>query len=372
MKLIHRYLMVSLARGFVLVTASLMALFGLFDFMARSDEIGEASFTAWDAVLVTALAMPARVIDLSPFIALLGVVYGLSAFVRTHELVAMRAAGMSPLNLSGLCGAAALAFMAVIALAEIGARPLAQQSELQFMTATSPNGAIFTAGGIWIEQDDFVLHLDSLAQGGEPSGVRAYRFTADGQLDTYLQAQRASIDADGTWLLERVLEKRYPVTPADTPEGSPSPGPETVRTRRQRERAWQPALRGSAVSYELPLETLSLQEIHGHVDYLEQAGKPSGAFALEFWHRSLLPVAALVFTLFAAPFVLGVGPRASMGGAVTIGVANALLLFLAQQLLTNSIFLAFGTPLLAVLTPLLAVAGLAAWLVRRVNGRPIR
>jgi len=91
---------------------------------------------------------------------------------------------------------------------------------------------------------------------------------------------------------------------------------------------------------------------------------------MEFWRRVFLPASGITFSLFAAPFVLGVGPRASMGGAVSLGVANALVMFLVQQIGTNAIFIATGSPMLAVAAPIALLLGIAAWLIRRVNGTP--
>jgi lipopolysaccharide export LptBFGC system permease protein LptF len=84
----------------------------------------------------------------------------------------------------------------------------------------------------------------------------------------------------------------------------------------------------------------------------------------------LTPLSGVVFALFAAPFVLGVGPRTSMGGAVTLGIANALGIFLVQQISTNAIYLATQSALVAVTLPTLLVLGVAVLLIRRVNGGP--
>jgi len=95
-----------------------------------------------------------------------------------------------------------------------------------------------------------------------------------------------------------------------------------------------------------------------------------GVYALEFWRRCLVPLSGIIFTLFAAPFVLGVGPRSSMGGAVTLGLANAMGIFLLQQIVTNGIYLITQSPLLAVSAPIVLVLIPALLLIRRVNGEP--
>lgn len=358
MKIIYRYLAASLVRGYLLVAASLLALFGLFDFMERADDVGDASFGVDDAIAVVALNLPARLLDLSPFVALLGVVYGLSTFVRSQEIIAMRAAGLTPARLAAVCGVATLGFFAVLAATELVARPMAQQAHLLHMTETSRDGALFSKDGIWIEHEGLFVNIDSLARGGTPSGIRMYWFGDDTELDRFVYAERAELDpGGGPWTLRGVLEKHY------RSDGG-------IDTHSVSSASWSPPWRQSTALYELPLESLTLGEIDQHRRYLAQEQRPSGLYAMEFWRRLLMPASGIVFSLFAAPFVLGVGPRASMGGAVSLGIANALGIFLLQQIGTNAIYLATQTPLLATIVPILVVLAGALLLIRRVNGAP--
>jgi lipopolysaccharide export system permease protein len=357
MKLIYRYLMGALLRGFALTGTSLLALFGLFDFMERAGGVGDGSFDVGDALMVTALILPIRLVDLSPFIALLGVVYGLSTFVRSHELIAMRAAALTPLRLAALCAVATLGFFVVIAAAEFVSRPMAQQAHLLQMAETSQDGALFSKDGIWIEHDGLFVNVESLARSGAPSGIHLYDFGDDTVLDRYLSAESAALLPDGSWALQAVDEKVYLASGA-------------VETRTLDGMTWMPPWRQTTALYELPLESLSLADIDAHRRYLAREQRPTGIYAVEFWRRVLTPASGIVFALFAAPFVLGVGPRASMGGSVTLGVAIALGMYLLQQIGTNALYLAIQSPSLAVGLPIVAVFAVAMLLIRRVNGAP--
>ncbi|MFW6093031.1 MAG: LptF/LptG family permease [Pseudomonadota bacterium] len=357
MKTLHGYLMRALIRGYVLVAASLLALFGLFDFMEQADDVGDASFGVADAVAVVALNLPSRLVDLSPFVALLGVVYGLSTFVRSQELIAMRAAGMTPARLAGLCGLVTAGSFVALAGVELAARPMAQQAHLLHMTETSQDGALFSQDGVWIEHEGLFVNIESLARGGAPSGIRMYWFGDDTMLDRYLHAESAELEPEGVWTLHDAVEKRY----QDSGK---------VATRNLETLSWSPPWRQSTALYELPLESLTLQEIAQYQQYLTDRQRPAGIYAMEFWRRVLTPASGIVFGLFGTPFVLGVGPRASMGGAVSLGVANALGVFLLQQIGTNALYLASGSPLLATSVPIVVVLIAAVLLIRRVNGAP--
>jgi LPS export ABC transporter permease LptG len=356
-KLLYAYLMGAMLRGYLLVAAALLALFGLFEFMDRADDIGDASFGAGDAAAVVALNLPARLVDLSPFVALLGVVYGLSTFVRSQELIAMRTAAVAPARLAALAAGATALFFLAMAGVELLARPLAQQAHLLHMTETSEEGALFSRDGIWVEHEGLFVNIESLAPGGAPSGIRMYEFGEDTRLDRYLHASRAELKPEGAWELRGVVEKRYAVD-------------DSVQTVVHPYLRWTPPWRQTTALYELPLESLSLGEIRQQQRYLAGEERPSGIYGMEFWRRVLMPASGIVFSLFAAPFVLGVGPRASMGGAVTLGIANALGLFLVQQIGTNAIYLATRSPWLAVSLPIALVMLAALLLIRRVNGAP--
>lgn len=269
----------------------------------------------------------------------------------------MRAAGITPLRLAMLCGFATAGFFVVLAALEPLARPMAQQAHLLHMTETSRDGALFSSDGIWIEHGGLFVSIDSLARGGAPSGIQMYDFGGDTVLDRYLQADRAELEPDGAWELRQVVEKHY---------GADG----TVQTSTMPAMAWVPPWRQTTALYELPLESLSLAEINQHRAYLARESRATGIYAMEFWRRLLTPASGVVFALFAAPFVLGVGPRSSMGGAVTLGVANALGMFLVQQIGINVIYLATQSPLLAVSAPIAGVLAVAAVLIRRVNGAP--
>ncbi|MFU8813698.1 MAG: LptF/LptG family permease [Pseudomonadales bacterium] len=357
MKIIYRYLMGAIFRGYVLVAGALLALFGLFEFIDQAGDVGRATFSVADAVAVVALNLPARLVDLSPFVALLGVVYGLSTFVRSQELIAMRTVALAPLRLAVLSAVATVLFFLAIAGVELAARPMAQQAHLLHMTETSQDGTLFGADGIWIEHDGLFVSIESLSRGGAPSGIRMYQFDDDNRMQRFIHANRAELRAEGAWALRDVMEKRYLANGR-------------VITRHVDSMEWTPTWRRTTALYELPVESLSLREVNAQRRYLAEEERPNALYALEFWRRLLTPLSGVVFALFAAPFVLGVGPRASMGGAVTLGVAVALGVFLLQQIGTNAIYLATQSAPLAVITPTLAVLGLATLLIRRVNAGP--
>ena len=361
MKIIYRHVGARIFYGYALTSAVFFTLFGLFEFMQRAEEIGVGRFSIVDAISVTLMAMPARVIDLSPFIAMLGVIYGLSLLVRDNELIALRTSGMTPLHLLMVCAVTSALFMTITLVAEFAARPLAQQAQLLFMQKTSKDGSMIDQSGVWTELEDGYLHIEVLSDNQTPEGIHWYEFYADGQLSFMRHAERAVINNNGTWSLQQVTEKRFPDLRADNPI------PAQVRHRDAL--LWTPATLNSTSIYQIPLETFTLQELYIRMRQLQDMGKPAGRQALAFWQRCLLPFSVIIYTLFAAPFIIGIRPRASMGGIITLATGAALLLFLVQQLLADALHLVLQKGLLASGIPLLLILLPALWMINYIQRR---
>jgi lipopolysaccharide export system permease protein len=305
------------------------------------------------------MVMPARLIDLSPFIALLGVVYGLAGMGRAHELGAMRNAGISHGRLCRMCAGTTCILMVGLVGADFLARPLSQQGEFLFMSATSKDGTLFSDSGVWTEMQDGVLHIRALSFAGAHQGLSWYEFHPGGALRRALFAQSATPLDDGAMELRGVVDKSF-IDPRAVGSGA-DPGERSV-TRVQQ--TWRPPSTGR-VGYPLPIEQLSLLDLYAQTRQLRDLEKDSGVFGLAFWQRVSLPLSAITFSLFGAGLVLGARPRAGVGAVVGLGVGTAFVLFLLQQFATNALYLLWPAPLFAVLLPIGAMLALAVWL----NGR---
>ena len=336
-------------RGYLLVSVSIIAFFGLFEFMSRAEDVGVGRFGTGEALFVTVLGLPALWVDLSPFIALVGIVYGLAELVKHSEITAMRSAGMSPLRLCAMCAAATLLFMAAVMVTELYARPIAQQAELRYMKATADEGSMYSASGVWTQLAEGYLHIADLDPNGDPQDIEWYAFNDRAELERALSAPRAKIQPSGAWLLEDAVERVFPALAAT----------EHIEISRHERLSWRTERLERTRLYEIPLDKLELSQLR------EQG--TDNAFELEFWHRALLPLGALVFVLFSASFILGAKPRRSTGGLVVAGIATAFVLYLVQQFVTNVIFLASSHAVTAVLAPLGAVLAIAFYRIIRLS-----
>jgi Lipopolysaccharide export system permease LptF/LptG len=98
MKILDRYLAVSILTSTLLVLGVLLALFSFLQFVEALGDVGKQNYQLADAIRYVLLSVPRQAFEVFPMAALLGTTLGLSALAADAELVAIRAAGVSVLR----------------------------------------------------------------------------------------------------------------------------------------------------------------------------------------------------------------------------------------------------------------------------------
>jgi len=354
--IIPRYFIVAILRGYLIVALAMLALFGIFAVMDEAGDIGDAGYTARDAMLFVAMSLPATLLDLAPFVILLGTIFGLGGFLRTQELLALRVAGISAVGIAGLAMAAALIATCVIVPIEITARPLLQQAILFRTSERSPDGNLLDLDGSWIARDDTFVYVGSLIGGQRPSKVSLFEFNDALELERFTHAREAQIVRNDLWRL-----KDIEITEINADHHQR----ESVA-----ERDWQPIWHPAPLLQEFPIASLSMGELRQHIEFLEASDGPAVAHALEFWRRALAPLSVFAFALLGAALVTGVRPRSGGGLVIVIGIAVAIGLYLFQQIGMNAASKAGLPPFLSVALPTAVLILLAVGAGRHANEGP--
>ena len=354
MNMLTRHLAAELARSYLIVGAALLVLFDLIAFLEEAQDIGDGNYQTLNALVYVLMSSPARLIDLTPFVCLLAALLGLSQFNRTSELTAVRSAGVSPPQMAFVTIVLALGYVVPVAGLDWAARSMYQGAILDRMHATSASGNALRGRGFWTVRHDTYVHVSEFDRTQQPKGIRVYEFDGDANLIRYLRASYADVLVSDQWQLHDVVEKT--VTTG-----------EEIRTKTLAERPWTPIWDPTIDMYELPDNSLSLQQLRSRIDYQGDVNQAVTTLEVELWNRALLPVSGLIFTLFAIPFALKPKPRGGMAGQIAIGSMLALLIYLGQQLGINAGVLAGLNPALAVALPALAVLAVGMLMIRRAT-----
>ncbi|HMB74374.1 MAG TPA: LptF/LptG family permease, partial [Gammaproteobacteria bacterium] len=106
MNVLARYVIREILRNVALVLAVLVSVTSLFVFVSQLDDIGVANFGLPEAILFVALRIPRSIVESLPAATLLGSLLGLGHLATQSELIVMRAAGVSRLQLLATVGCA--------------------------------------------------------------------------------------------------------------------------------------------------------------------------------------------------------------------------------------------------------------------------
>src|SRR5262249_48317324 len=117
MNLVDRYVARTVLGAILLVMAVLLVLGALFNFIDQQSNVGVGHYDMVEALIYSLLNLPRFALNAFPAGVLIGAMLGVGALARSHELTAVRGAGMSRWRLSATmlgCGLLLLAIGLVV------------------------------------------------------------------------------------------------------------------------------------------------------------------------------------------------------------------------------------------------------------------
>jgi lipopolysaccharide export system permease protein len=192
--------------GIVLLLTSLVFLFDLVEMFRRTAKHEDATVAV--VMGMTALRIPFMIEQIAPFGVLFGALFTFWRLNRNHELVIVRAAGVS----AWLFTLPILAIAFAIGVAKVTAfNPLAsslllqyEQMEARFIRGSSSLASL-SRDGIWLRQETetghYVLHADEVRPNRmELAKVIVFEWAGKDVFDRRIDAATATL-TDGYWIL---------------------------------------------------------------------------------------------------------------------------------------------------------------------------
>jgi len=317
------------------------------------DGVADADTGTAEMLLQSLLAMPSMAYEAFPFATLIGALMGLGGLAARQELTAMRAAGVSVLQIAGavLAGGLVLALLAtavgeyVVPPAERQAAAVRGLSEAEGLR-TGPDGALWVRDGgdfLRAEQPRSATHLAS---------VTLYRLEG-GRLAARIEAEDAHYVGDG-WRLEGVTRIDY--------SGS------GLERRELDAWLWEGALGPEVLSVVVAEPaTLPATELWTYIQYLEANGLDSGTSRLALWQKAATPLATLAMLLVTIPLVFTAARSANAGQRIVIGILVGAAFFLLNRAMGQAGVVYGVPPGLSALLPVALFAALGLWGTLRVR-----
>lgn len=349
---LDRYLLRQFLVRAVFVIAGLTAILLLFDMLANADDIVAGSRGILLPVLAyAALRLPEVVVLVIPLGALLTTLAVFATLVTTHEMVALRAGGISihRITLAMLGGAVILGalhlWFADTVLPATSSRLALwdKQDYAGLPPRQRPNQA-----PAWFAVGDALVEVGwSSLDGQRLRDVTVIRRNADGRMTAYLRAQRAHY-TDELWVLEDV--QRIPV------DGGERPDTEQLRL------TLPVTPQRFAALGERP-GRLEISEIWRLARNPDLGGRPQAVYEVWLQRKFAHPASTLVMVLLAAPLGLQQGRRNRLLLASTGAIGAGFLFFVAERLLLALGEAGLLPPALAVWSPAAVFSALAAWVL---------
>lgn len=350
MTIIDRYIALNFLKAAAVVLVLLLVLFSFLALTDELDEVGQGNFATVDAIAVVILTMPTRIIDLLPVTALLGLVLGLGALANHSELLALRAAGMSPWRIAR---ALLMLVGVVVVTAMIGRAtliPMVERQAQEYRSKTLPQTAL---GGteFWSRHENRFIRVGGVDFGRIPRDIEIYELGVRGRLVRMIQAHKADIVDDRKWLLHEVEERVL--------------GEDSVQHKRMATLTWQSFLTPEQMATLIaPAHALSVFDLYSYIHEMRGSGIDTRQYQAMLWQQLSLPTALFAMTLLGLPFVLASMHSRTPGFRVLIGGAAGIGFYLFDQITSHLSTLFDLPPAPTALAPsavllLLAVIGIS-------------
>lgn len=324
MNLLSQYMMRTILASTALVLVVLLALAGLFEFIAELDDI-KGDYQTSQAILFTALRLPNLAFEMLPVAALIGSLLGLGALAGNSEIIVMRSAGISVGKLAGMVavsGGVLLIFTGL--LGEFIGPPLDFYARDMRMEARYQKDDDDDLGNdTWVKDGPVYLHLERVNSEFEFGTIYLFRFNDSDELASIALADNSGLDENDNWILENLRETKFRNDGVQVAQSSVAVESFEVNAE----------LLGSSLAKPL---SLSARGLMVYIDYLKRNNLDASQYESEIWYRASRTLTVLIMPILSLAFVFGSLRSGGTGGRLMIGVVVGLGYYLASETLANS------------------------------------
>ena len=353
MRILDRYIARAVIGGSLTVLLIIVSMELIFSFVDESGDIDD-EYTAFQALLYVALTGPQRAYEAFPIATLIGSLMTLGGMAARHELVVMRASGMSVLNIGRSVMMAGLLLALLAAAIGEWVAPPAERASLD-VEAQARGGQVsmLSRDGFWARDGQRFISVGSAPSASLLEDVRIYSFDDERRLQQVITASRARYAGDG-WDLHDVQRNRF----ADG----------NVDTERQDSLFWEAGLQPDVLDVVVvDPETLSMAELWTYIGYLQRNELESERYELALWLKIGTPIATLTMLLLTIPLAFGSLRSTGAGQRIFVGVMIGIAFYLSNRLL-NHLGLVYGIPpMVSALLPTLICLAAAVYFTARIR-----
>ena len=293
-----------------------------FDFISESGDINE-NYSGLQAFVYLLYSIPNRLYELFPTAMLIGTLLGLGNLAANSEFIAMRAAGISIVNI--IVSVLKLGLVLVVSVFLLGELvvPKTDLAGKNFKASLNNKNTVMVAGAsLWVKDKNRILHIGQVWSEEKLTDVTIYNIDESySGLQSMIHIESAT-RSDSGWLMESLVEQTFN-----------SEGIKSESTKQTVDPDFLDAKLLSIASVDP--EQMSITELSDLVEHQKTNKLNTEKFELAYWKRFSAPFAALVMLFLAMPFLFGSQRGGGAGQRVFIGIIAGIAFFLINKVLNQ-------------------------------------
>jgi len=352
MKILDRYIALTLIKISLLALFSLVLLFSFFALVDQLDATGRGNYGVWQALYYVFLTVPRLSFELFPIAAVIGSMTTLGMFAKNSELAVIRTSGISQLRIAwSLCKGAAILICISLFVGEIISPYTEETAQHMRSVALSEQITLKTKYGFWSRDGNSFVNIRKILPGDRVEGIYIYEFDDDDKLRTSTFAKRAEYK-DEQWVLEDIQQTEI------TDQG--------VNVKQMNLATWEALLNPDVINLIIiKPQFLSFIDLYDYISYLKINGQSSVIYEQALWSKIINPFTIIVMVLIAVPLVKSYSRMTAIGQRVSLGCLLGIIFHIINQAAGHIGIVYNLHPALSVTFPTLLLLSVIIWLLRK-------
>ena len=355
--MLSRYLAREILATSLLVLVALLALFGFFDLIRELDDLGKGNYRLTSMLAYVALTLPSHAYVLLPAAGLMGTLFALARMSEQSEITVMRSSGLSLAQLAWKVAAAGVV-LAVITMGfgELVSPYTEEMAKGLRLKATRSIVAREFRSGFWVKDDRSFVNIQDVTPDTELLNLRIYEFDAAYRLTAISRAEKGSYAGPNRWQLSNVELTRFVG--------------EQAKLERLPQAIWNSVLTPDILSVlKIVPERMSVLNLRAYIEHLRDNRQKATRYEIAFYSKLLYPVATILLMVLSIPFAIASARSGGVGGKIVMGIMIGLAFHFAGRLMSHVGLLNDWPAIISAGLPVLVVAAVAAWALRRAEIR---
>ena len=360
MKILDRYIAKTLLKYSLSVMVVLVGIFAFFKFLEEVGDIGRASYTLFDALAYVGLLIPSIVYALSSLIILLGCILGLGYLAGNSELIIMRGAGISVVEITKTTLKVSLVFIVIMIIFGEFISPLFSDYAKKYRAQALGESVISSSQqGFWLRDGNNFIQVDKNIDGRIFEKITLINLNTPSTLDSVVYSDKAVFDGKNM-----VLQKTNYHQINSNQEFA------AIDQKTLQQYLTEVAFDQELIkSLKKEPKEFSTWQLFRRVQFLSNNDLSADIYEVELYQRIMKPLTLIAMIILALPFVFGSLRDSSLGRKIFTGVVISLFFELSSRL-GGMISLRFDlNHLLSASLPTIVVFALAIFMLRRVSTR---